>query len=319
MTTLILRISLQGDSVSKKGQILNGAAKSVVILQFITMNSPSGGLIFSALLLKNSLCWTDSWKLQSSNMILPGELDSAKVSSSLSINLSVGFPVRQLFIWMQPSMEELITYPDELKRMLIFSQMSINIQLALFLLTDTDEADELMVLGVKKLKLLLIFFRSIILPDLLSTISLAISGLICEVLVSWGCPKSMISSKISQTSTKFLRMVSSLIVPQKSLMMTTILFKSYSRQEGDTLKRVVATTQMDDFLRQAKLIPSMLKMGQTSPLDSLTLRQKSSGVFLMRSDLKSRLMMESPLAERKNICEIIDYIKSPESTNPNQK
>ncbi len=184
--------------------------------------------------------------------------------------------------------------------------MSIKIQFALFLLTETDEAEELIVLGLKKL--LLIFFRSIML-DLLYTISLAINGFIWDVLVSCGCPKSMISSRISQIRTKFFLIVYSLIMPQKSFIMTTILFKSYSMYEGDTLKRVVATTQIDDFFRQAKLIPSMLKMGQTSPLDNLTLRQNSSGVFLMRSDLKSRLMMESPLAERKNICEIINYIK----------
>jgi hypothetical protein len=64
--------------------------------------------------------------------------------------------------------------------------------LALFLLTDTEEAEELMVLGLKKLKLLPIFLRSIRLLDLPSITSLAISGLICEVFVSWGCPKSII-------------------------------------------------------------------------------------------------------------------------------
>lgn len=51
----------------------------------------------------------------------------------------------------------------------------------------------------------------------------------------------------------------------------------------------------------------MLKIGSTSPLDILTLRKNSSGVFLIRSERKSRLMMESPREERKNICEIIIF------------
>ena len=51
----------------------------------------------------------------------------------------------------------------------------------------------------------------------------------------------------------------------------------------------------------------MLKIGSTYPLDILTLRKNSSGVFLMRSERKSRLMMESPREERKNICEIIIF------------
>ena len=37
----------------------------------------------------------------------------------------------------------------------------------------------------------------------------------------------------------------------------------------------------------------------------LTFLKKSSGVFLMRSDLKSLLMMVSPLAERMNTCDNI--------------
>jgi hypothetical protein len=63
-------------------------------------------------------------------------------------------------------------------------------------LTDTLDAEELTVLAPNKEKLP-IFFRSRIELDLASTTSLAIRGLICEVLVSWGCPKSMISSRIS--------------------------------------------------------------------------------------------------------------------------
>ena len=51
----------------------------------------------------------------------------------------------------------------------------------------------------------------------------------------------------------------------------------------------------------------MLKIGSTSPLDILTLRKNSSGVFLIRSERKSRLMMESPREERKNIWEIINF------------
>ncbi len=41
--------------------------------------------------------------------------------------------------------------------------------------------------------------------------------------------------------------------------------------EGETLKRVVATTQIEDFFKYAKFIPSMLKIGYTSPFDNLTL------------------------------------------------
>ena len=51
----------------------------------------------------------------------------------------------------------------------------------------------------------------------------------------------------------------------------------------------------------------MLKIGSTYPLDILTLRKNSSGVFLIRSERKSRLMMESPREERKKICEIIIF------------
>ena len=63
--------------------------------------------------------------------------------------------------------------------------MSTNISFELFLLlTDTEDAEELIVLGLKSEKLL-IFFISIKLVPLLSfTTSLAMRGLICEVLVS---------------------------------------------------------------------------------------------------------------------------------------
>jgi hypothetical protein len=64
------------------------------------------------------------------------------------------------------------------------------------LLTDTFEAEELTVFELKMEKLLN-FLISRIEVDFASTTSLAISGLIWEVLVSWGCPKSMISSRIS--------------------------------------------------------------------------------------------------------------------------
>lgn len=63
--------------------------------------------------------------------------------------------------------------------------------LLFFVLTDTEDAAELMVLGLNREKLL-IFFMSIklLLPSL--TTSLAMRGLMWEVLVSWGWPKSMI-------------------------------------------------------------------------------------------------------------------------------
>ena len=93
---------------------------------------------------------------------------------------------------MHPSTDELMTYPDELKSMLIFSYMSMKISFWLvLLLTDTLEAEELMVLAPNNEKLPN-FFMSRMELDLASTTSLAMSGLICEVLVSCGCPKSMI-------------------------------------------------------------------------------------------------------------------------------
>jgi hypothetical protein len=51
------------------------------------------------------------------------------------------------------------------------------------LLTDTDEADELMVFELKREKLPNLFISSME-EDLVYTTSLAISGFICEVLVS---------------------------------------------------------------------------------------------------------------------------------------
>jgi hypothetical protein len=117
--------------------------------------------------------------------------------------------------------------------------------------------------------------------SLFCTNSFTISGLMSSVEVSCGCPKSMISSeflqslpRISYTSTKFFRTISSVTIPRKSLMMT--------------------------YLR--------LRRGGASPLCSLTLRKKSSGVFFIRSERKSRLMIVSPLADKMNNCDIITYI-----------
>jgi hypothetical protein len=81
---------------------------------------------------------------------------------------------------MQPSMEELITYPDELNRMLIFSKISMKISFWLALLfTDMLAADEFIVFWLKKFPSLI--SRS---DDFVSTTSLAIRGLMCEVFVS---------------------------------------------------------------------------------------------------------------------------------------
>jgi len=75
--------------------------------------------------------------------------------------------------------------------------MSIKISFWLvLLLTETLDAEELMVLAPNNEKLPN-FLMSRMEFDLASTTSLAMSGLICEVLVNWGCPKSMISSSIS--------------------------------------------------------------------------------------------------------------------------
>lgn len=63
--------------------------------------------------------------------------------------------------------------------------MSMKISLEVFLLlTDTDDAEEFIVLGLNKEKLLIFLMSSKLLPfDSLIT-SLAIRGLICEVFVS---------------------------------------------------------------------------------------------------------------------------------------
>ena len=79
--------------------------------------------------------------------------------------------------------------------MLILSNKSTNISFCLFFEIETFEALEDMVLGLKMLNELS-FLTSIIEPFVYTT-SEAIKGLISEVLVSCGYPKSMISSKIS--------------------------------------------------------------------------------------------------------------------------
>lgn len=87
---------------------------------------------------------------------------------------------------MHPSIEEFMTYPELLKRMLIFSNMSTKMSLELPLLTDTLEADELIVEGLKMEKLLS-FERvpMLPLPPLVSLMtSLAMRGLMWDVLVS---------------------------------------------------------------------------------------------------------------------------------------
>jgi hypothetical protein len=61
--------------------------------------------------------------------------------------------------------------------------------------------------------------------------------------------------------TKFLRIVSSVIWPQKSLITTIILCNNYKIKAGDELNLVVATTYNDATLIKAKLIPSILKIG----------------------------------------------------------
>ena len=81
---------------------------------------------------------------------------------------------------MHPSIEEFMTYPELLKRMLIFSKMSTKISFEFPLLTDTLEAEELMVEGLK-IEKLLIFDRVpiLLLPPFVSpTTSLAMRGLI---------------------------------------------------------------------------------------------------------------------------------------------
>jgi hypothetical protein len=79
---------------------------------------------------------------------------------------------------MHPSMEEFMIYPEELKRIFIFSYMSIKISLlVVLLLTETLEAEEFMVFGEKSEKLLN-FFMSKIPLCLASTTSLAINGFI---------------------------------------------------------------------------------------------------------------------------------------------
>ena len=65
--------------------------------------------------------------------------------------------------------------------------------MALFFITDSNDESAVAVL-LEKSEKLLNFLKSI--KEFLdSTTSLAISGFICEVLVNWGCPKSIISSQ----------------------------------------------------------------------------------------------------------------------------
>lgn len=47
--------------------------------------------------------------------------------SSFKASLKGGLPLRYDFIWIQPSIEELMTYPEALKRTLIFSNTSTKI------------------------------------------------------------------------------------------------------------------------------------------------------------------------------------------------
>lgn len=64
---------------------------------------------------------------------------------------------------MHPSIDELMIYPEELKRMLIFSKMSMKISFWLALLfTDTLEAEEFTVFGAKIEKFPSCFFMSFI-------------------------------------------------------------------------------------------------------------------------------------------------------------
>ena len=78
--------------------------------------------------------------------------------------------------------------------------MSINSLFSLLVLTETEEAEEEIVWGVNREKL----------PNFLtsrrlcfvSTTSLAINGFMWEVFVSWGCPKSIVSSEWGK---KYLR------------------------------------------------------------------------------------------------------------------
>lgn len=74
--------------------------------------------------------------------------------------------------------------------MFIFSKTSTNISFCLFLLTETLEALDEIVFGLKSPKdpNFLISINEL----LVSTTSEAINGLMWEVLVSWGCPKSII-------------------------------------------------------------------------------------------------------------------------------
>ena len=64
--------------------------------------------------------------------------------------------------------------------------------LLFFVLTETEDAAELMVLGLNREKLLIFLMSIRLLPLPSLTTSLAMRGLMWEVLVSWGWPKSMI-------------------------------------------------------------------------------------------------------------------------------
>lgn len=105
---------------------------------------------------------------------------------------------------------------------------------------ETFEALEDIVLGLNRPNEELSFLTSRR-EDFVSTTSDAIKGLINEVLVSCGCPKSIISSRISYTNTKFFLIISSLICPKKSLIMTTTRLRSSNIKDGETLNLVVAT------------------------------------------------------------------------------
>lgn len=163
----------------------------------MAMNSPSGGWIFSSLVLSKSWVLTQSWKLQSSKTTSELPLFFPIYRSSQSCSLRGGFPVKKLFIWMHPSIDWLITYPDVLNKTDIFSRTSTKISFLLFSLMDLLAAVDFMVLGLKK-SFPNIGFGIVTEESVWILIgSLTIWGLIWSDEVNCGYPKSITSSKIS--------------------------------------------------------------------------------------------------------------------------
>mmetsp|Transcript_1638 Transcript_1638/g.4148 ORF Transcript_1638/g.4148 Transcript_1638/m.4148 type:complete len:297 (-) Transcript_1638:460-1350(-) len=88
------------------------------IWKFISTNSPCGGSSTSIFCCSNLSSCTHSWKLTLSSSTMPYPAftpEPAMTSSSLRASCNSGEPVRYDFIWIEPSIENVRTWPLELK------------------------------------------------------------------------------------------------------------------------------------------------------------------------------------------------------------